>query len=492
MTKKYIYISIEIFNREIYGALDLSQAAISENYNVVLGDRQSLLKNINNLPKGILFYKSASIIDEIFYNAFYRLGHKLVCLDAEGLIFHNFDYFFKHRLTLTNLNKLDYYFLWGIKQREVAIKKFPKFKNKFKTTGGLNAVNWFINERLLKENKKKEKKLIFFTSFGSFNHFSNDQIKDNLEKKIYKLDKTDEKLIYDYAQYIKKLFFDYQIIIEKIANLIAPIKIFIKIHPSENPIPWKKLAEKHKNIEISEKSVEDLLSSDGIIIQSESTTGVQSEINNKRSFSYIPEEYKYSKIPLTIIKRVSNTVYDIDQFVNVIKENLIISNMSHKSEKYLVKYFNNLKQKNVSKLILTNLSKLDITTAKNIIISKNSLNLKLFYFFFFCIIKSRFVHFFKLFPDKFQSIIEEQYLVYGPPKKQFFIFLGLISEKSIFKLLIPNIFKEKVLKKIEESELYKKNKRQNLNLDFLVKNFSLLSNYKIQELDKNLILIENK
>ena len=82
--------------------------------------------------------------------------------------------------------------------------------------------------------------------------------------------------------------------------------------------------------------------------------------------------------------------------------------------------------------------------------------------------------------------------MYGPPKKQFFIFLGLISEKSIFKLLIPNIFKEKVLKKIEESELYKKNKRQNLNLDFLVKNFSLLSNYKIQELDKNLILIENK
>ncbi|MEK9913214.1 MAG: hypothetical protein VW580_04755, partial [Flavobacteriaceae bacterium] len=121
----------------------------------VLGDRQSFLKNINNLPKGILFYKSASIIDEIFYNAFYRLGHKLVCLDAEGLIFHNFDYFFKHRLTLTNLNKLDYYFLWGIKQCEVAIKKFPKFKNKFKTTGGLNAVNWFINERLLKENKKK-------------------------------------------------------------------------------------------------------------------------------------------------------------------------------------------------------------------------------------------------------------------------------------------------------------------------------------------------
>ncbi|MEK9913213.1 MAG: hypothetical protein VW580_04750 [Flavobacteriaceae bacterium] len=170
--------------------------------------------------------------------------------------------------------------------------------------------------------------------------------------------------------------------------MIAPIKIFIKIHPSENPIPWKKLAEKHKNIEISEKSVEDLLSSDGIIIQSESTTGVQSEINNKRSFSYIPEEYKYSKIPLTIIKRVSNTVYDIDQFVNVIKENLITSNMSHKSDKYLVKYFNNLKQKNFSKLILTNLSK--------------------------------------------------------------------------------------------------------LNLDFLVKNFSLLSNYKIQELDKNLILIENK
>lgn len=492
MKKKYIYISIEVFNREIYGALNLSQAAISENYNVILGDRQSFLKNINSLPKGVLFYKSASLIDEPFYNAFFRLGHKLVCLDAEGLAFYNFDYFFKNRLTLSNLKKLEYYFLWGSKQYEVAIKKFPDFKKKFKVTGGLIAVNWFINEELFQQNKKKEKSLIFFTSFGLFNHFSNDQMKDNLQKKIYKLDKKDEKMIYNYSKYIKKLFFDYQIIIEKLAKLIAPIKIFIKIHPSENPKPWEDLAEKNENIEISEESVEQLISLDGIIVQSESTTGIQSEINKKRSFSYIPKEYKDSKIPLTIIKKISNIFYDIDEFVNKIQENLKVPRFNYKSDEYLSKYLNNLNQKNVSKLILMNLNNLDIIPAKNIKISNSLPYFKLFYVFFLCIIKSKFAKLFKLLPNNFQHISDEQYLAYGPPKKQFFHFLGLVSKKSIFKIFLPNFIKEKILKKKEESELYKKKKRQNLNLKFLVKNFSLLLNYKTKELNQNLILIEKK
>ena len=73
MKNKYIYLSIEIFNREIKGFLELSRQAISQNYQVILGDRQSFLKNIHNLPKGILFYKSASKIDEIYYNAFIHI-----------------------------------------------------------------------------------------------------------------------------------------------------------------------------------------------------------------------------------------------------------------------------------------------------------------------------------------------------------------------------------------------------------------------------------
>lgn len=493
MKKKYIYISIEIFNREIYGVLELLQAAILENYNVVLGDRQSLLKNIDNLPRGVLFYKSASIIDEIFYNAFYRHGHKLVCLDAEGLIFHNLNYFFKHRLTLTNLKKLDYYFLWGSKQYEAAIKKFPQFKNKFKITGGLNAVNWFIDEKLFKKNKKKEKALIFFTSFGSYNHFSNDQMKDNLEIKIYKLNKTDKKFIYDYSKYIKKLFFDYQIIIEKIANLITPMKIFIKIHPSENPEPWKKLAEKHENIKISERSVENLISLDGIIIQSESTTGVQSYINKKKTFSYIPKEYKDSQLPIKLIKNCSNVIYEIEQFTNKINNILKFSNLNN-INKYnlncLSEYFNNINQKNISKLILSNLKNLDLSDNNDINIDKKISYFKLVFFFILCILKTRFIIILNFFPTRIKDLAEEKYLAYGSPKKQFTYFLKFLFEQIPFKILFSDKFKKKFLKKIELFESYGDRKRKQLSLEYLVKNFEILKSYKLKELEKKLILIK--
>lgn len=291
MKNKYIYLSIEIFSREIKGLLELSRHAISQNYQVILGDRQSFLKNIHNLPKGILFYKSASRIDEVYYNAFYRMGHKLSCLDAEGLIFHNFDYFFKNRLTIENLKKLDYYFLWGSKQQEIAINKFPQFKEKFKISGGLNASIWIDDKKSI-QKKNNNENIVFFTSFGSFNHFSINQEKENLEIKIYDLDDNEIKYINEYSQYIKKLFFDYQKIIEKLANSIYPRKIFIKVHPSESDIPWKKLSKKFENIEITEKSVENLISQFEIIIQSESTTGVQAFVKKKKLFRIFLESTK--------------------------------------------------------------------------------------------------------------------------------------------------------------------------------------------------------
>jgi len=489
MKNKYIYLSIEIFSREINGLLELSRQAISQNYQVILGDRQSFLKNIHNLPKGILFYKSASKIDEVYYNAFYRMGHKLSCLDAEGLIFHNFDFFFKNRLTIENLKKLDYYFLWGSKQQEIAIKKFPQFKEKFKITGGLNASNWIDDKKSI-QKKNNNANIVFFTSFGSFNHFSINQEKENLEIKIYELDNNEIKYINDYSQFIKKLFFDYQKIIEKLANSIYPRKIFIKVHPSESDIPWKKLSRQFENIEITEKSVENLISEYEIIIQSESTTGVQAFIKKKKTFSYIPREYKDSKFPLEVIKKTSSMTYDMYQFISTVSTQ---KNCSNKIDfQYLSLYLNNLKDNNIAQKILENINNLHLSTCQNLKFYKTISYFKLSFFFIFCIIKSRFKIFFKILPFKFKQLVDEQFLAYGPPKTQFLYFLKFLYTKPYIKMLVSEIFKNKIEKKIEILNSYGVRKRKNFNKNFLLENFEFLLNYELKEIDKNLILIKNR
>ena len=298
---KYIYISIEVFDREIHGAIDLSKKAIQNNFEIILGDRQSLMKNLCDLPPGILFYKSASRIDEVFYNAFHKSGHHLICLDAEGLITYNFDYFFKYRLTNKNINLLSYYFLWGKNQYQIALKKFPNYKDKFFVSGGLTALNWQTN---LNKNKDKiEKNLVFFTSFGPFNHFLSNQDKNHLQKKIYNLDANDSLFLDNYVKYIKVLFYDYLKLIPIIADQIFPNNLYIKIHPSENPLPWKNLTKSNKNIIINEDSpTAELIHNSTFIIQSESSTSVESTINNKKVFSYIPKSYMKSTMPLEIPK----------------------------------------------------------------------------------------------------------------------------------------------------------------------------------------------
>jgi len=489
MKNKYIYLSIEIFSREIKGLLELSRHAISQNYQVILGDRQSFLKNIHNLPKGILFYKSASRIDEVYYNAFYRMGHKLSCLDAEGLIVHNFDYFFKNRLTIENLKKLDYYFSWGSKQQEIAINKFPQFKEKFKISGGLNASIWIDDKKSI-QKKNNNENIVFFTSFGSFNHFSINQEKENLEIKIYDLDDNEIKYINEYSQYIKKLFFDYQKIIEKLANSIYPRKIFIKVHPSESDIPWKKLSKKFENIEITEKSVENLISQFEIIIQSESTIGVQAFVKKKKTFSYIPREYKDSKLPLEIIKKISNVTYDMSQFISSVSTQ---KNYSNKIDfQYLSSYLNNLKDNNVAQKILENINNLHLSTCQNLKFNKTISYFKLSFFFIFCVIKSRFKTFFKILPFKFKQLVNEQFLAYGPPKTQFLYLLKFLHSKPYIKMLVPVIIKNKIEKKIEILNSYGVRKRKNFNKNFLLENFEFLLNYELKEIDKNLILIKNR
>ena len=162
----------------------------------------------------------------------------------------------------------------------------------------------------------------------------------------------------NYVQYIKKLFNDYLEIIPNIARQIYPNKIYIKIHPSENPLPWKNITKFNDNIIIQEDtSTLELINNAKLIIQSESTTSVESIINNKKVYSYIPESYKDSDIPLEIPKKISKTYHDQSLFVKKVIEEF--TNNSQKDNKVslniLKEYLNNLKENNVSGLIMNNL-----------------------------------------------------------------------------------------------------------------------------------------
>ena len=134
----------------------------------------------------------------------------------EGLVVHDYkNFFFQNRLTVKNLKKLEFYFCWGYHQKNNAIKSFKNFKEKFVISGGIIGADWFKKKKITKKN------LVFFTSFGNYNHHT--KIKKfgiNLQKRMYKFDKRRSKIIDNYYNYLKKLYNDYLILIPEIADCI--------------------------------------------------------------------------------------------------------------------------------------------------------------------------------------------------------------------------------------------------------------------------------
>ena len=89
-------------------------------------------------------------------------------------------------------------------------------------------------------------------------------------------------------------------------------------------------------------------------------------------------------------------------------------------------------------------------------------------------------------------MINEDYLIYGHPKKRFLIFI-----KFLISCLPPFLIKDlsdKINKKTNEFNKYGNNKRkEKLNVDYILTNFSIdLNKYIVQELDQNFIQIKSK
>ncbi len=187
--KKWLIFTIEIVSRELQEKLIIAKEALKSDWGIIFGGRSYLLKNMKSLPKGVFFVKSASKIDIPYIYAAKFYGHKVVCLDAEGLVQYNYDYFAETRLTPEALDLIDIYFTWGDKQASVIKKKYPSLIKKIKSVGNPRIEHWRNSNNIDSELNKKygENYIAFPTSFGECNHYLGLEKGLNMEINSYRL-----------------------------------------------------------------------------------------------------------------------------------------------------------------------------------------------------------------------------------------------------------------------------------------------------------------
>ena len=329
-----IYIEIEVLKRELNSKLLLSLELIKRNHTVYLISRDNLnhLINNNKIVPGIIFLKDMNsqpyrIKD---YKNFVNKKFILVSQDEEIGCFQNdnFSEFFNGRFkgekseTFKLINK---YFCWGDFDYNF-LNKY-QFYTKFVNTGSAridlcNSIN--------KNTSKEKRKILISLNQNIFwkrdfierlsielNDNMDDLILDNLISKMFHNESKDLILTFYLINLIKKL-----------SNLDR-YEIIIRPHPAmdfHKVISLFKSEKLFNNIKISyDGALIDQISDIDILLHFGCTSGVESTLSNKTTVRYYPS----------------------DKFLDDYKKNLFLNDigLNFSEEKKLLEFFNNYDEK---------------------------------------------------------------------------------------------------------------------------------------------------
>ena len=155
---KTIFFPIEIKTREFLPKLYLVSKSLNEGFNCFIGDKIGINRALNYFSPGTYFYKSINVFDNLRIKNIISKGNHYVALDEEGGFafdkVSDLQKFINLRSSYENMKIIDLFFNWGNFDFLTYRKIYPKFKDKFKLTGGPKINLW--KKELLNKIYKRE------------------------------------------------------------------------------------------------------------------------------------------------------------------------------------------------------------------------------------------------------------------------------------------------------------------------------------------------
>ncbi|WP_257985379.1 surface carbohydrate biosynthesis protein [Bacillus sp. V5-8f] len=274
MSEKWLYLPVEILTRELDGKLLLAYYAVKQNYNVIIGKKRKMWRYLSSFPKGILMSKGDPKLKKELFKA-KELGHAVVELDEEGLIF-NEDTYLRRRMNEKYFKIVNQIYCWGNVQKDVIEKAYghhekihltghPRFdltKKKFRT----------IYNKEIQEIKR---------NYGDFILINTRFARYNRKKDGFDNENQEMKKLYNYfIQMIKEL-----------SQIRADLNIVVRPHQRENYNSYKDELSNFKNVSVLHSgSVIKWIIASKIVIHNGCTTGIESFLLDKPVISYMPFE----------------------------------------------------------------------------------------------------------------------------------------------------------------------------------------------------------
>lgn len=361
---KLVFLPVEVKNREWKSQLLLTHYFLRQGYTVVVGVLWNLREHVlhdscNSIYIGKDFYKyeKETLLKIKQHNNF------IVGWDAEGLIYDKDENYCALQLNEDVLNLHDIIITWGDRQKKT-IGEFIKNYSNIKSLGNPR-VDLLRDEVVAKVNSNefdyinsRYKNYILINS--NFNLSTRNDY--NFKRAVidtngFNPDKN--SFLDDYQNYSENLFPLFVSMIKTVARNNPDKTIILRPHPAERSSDWERILEDFDNIYIEKKfSVNPWIYNAKLVIHSGCTTGIESVLMGKATFSYMPKlNVKYID---TFPDKISKAVHTEDEMLSCINDcfsDAYKNELDSTQEKLINYYFSLDKNKTCSERIVEEIDK---------------------------------------------------------------------------------------------------------------------------------------
>lgn len=329
--KKYLYIPIEIYKRELSGMLILAVAAVHEGYDVIIGGKKNIFPYMNIFPEGLFFLKSIVPGELENLNKIKASGHKAASLDAEGLILTKGKIGATLRYSEETIRRTDKIFFWGEKQYERAKEYFPSLQKKSYVTGSPVFDFWRYEKKYVAASclKKLSKNIIIATGFPFPNHIISEDMARKLLIDTLKKGTESSEFINDFLKMgdlQRAVLPHFKSAMSKLFDALPDFNFTIRPHIAESSKIWIELAKEYDNVNVCGKgSFSSIIKNNDTLIHFNSTTSIEASYLGKKVITYIPRD-KVSPELINLLNEDALSVSIIcdneSELIQSIKENL--------------------------------------------------------------------------------------------------------------------------------------------------------------------------
>lgn len=318
---KLLYLPLEIYDRELDGALLLALEAVKRNWEVILGSQEEIVNNIENSLPGVYFLKHITPGQIKIQKRIKNAGNIMFAQDQEGLL-QRPGLPYKIRFSEKSMSETEKIFFWGKQQKKDFIDSFgSKYSSKCIVTGCPRADHWELIAE--KDNNSKKEFILITTTFSHKNHALGDKGQHNLLRNVAGIKygaNTSESI----DDHFKKLYeLDsflipfYKELVVELSKKFKNQKIILRPHPSESLDMWQNLTSDLKNVEIrNDGTIIEWLKKSKLLIQYGSSCAIQANILKVPVLTLIPKlKNSLKKYDLIYPRNASIVCEDINSFL---------------------------------------------------------------------------------------------------------------------------------------------------------------------------------